>query len=369
MIAMEKANNQDEPGVPVSRMCVLLGVSRSGYYAWSARQAAEPTPAQQRRERLTEAVRGSHAASGGVYGAPRVTADLREAGHVVSRKTVAKLMRENGIVGVSPRPWRPVTTIGDASPHAIADLVGRRFDTGTLNRVWTSDITYLATGQGWLYLCAVRDGCSRRVLGYAFSDTLHTDIVEDALRRAVTFRAGDTLRGDFAWRPRHPVHLDPTRRRRVHARGTALGRTHWRVLGQRPAGELLVDPEDRVRQPTPVPHPRPRDPRDQRMDRDRVQPHPTPLPARHAGPGNLRRPAHHHGASRLTRCPSDGVNLRLLERSGSGPAGGRNLTHNLSVQAVHASLACLIRPEPKPADCRARNGLGGAHLLCRHAVD
>ena len=81
--------------------------------------------------------------------------------------------------------------------HAIPDLVQRRFDQGALNVVWTSDITYLATGQGWLYLCAVRDGCSRRVLGYAFADNLHTDLVESALRRAVTFRDGDTSRVIF----------------------------------------------------------------------------------------------------------------------------------------------------------------------------
>lgn len=90
-----------------------------------------------------------------------------------------------------------MTTITDPSPHTIPDLVGRRFDTGELNTVWTSDITYLATGEGWLYLCAVRDGCSRRVLGYAFSDSLHTDLVEEALRRAVTFRDGDTARVIF----------------------------------------------------------------------------------------------------------------------------------------------------------------------------
>jgi|GEM_PF-1512985 len=66
--------------------------------------------------------------------------------------------------------------------------IGRRFDQGALNTVWTSDITYLGTDEGWLYLCAVRDGCSRRVLGYAFSGTLHTDVVEAALRRAYLFR-------------------------------------------------------------------------------------------------------------------------------------------------------------------------------------
>ena len=101
-------------------------------------------------------------------------------------------MRVNEIRGISPRPWRPVTTIADVNPHTIPDLVERRFDRGVLNVVWTSDITYLATGEGWLYLAAVRDGCSRRVIGYAFADNLHTDLVESALRRAVTFREGDT---------------------------------------------------------------------------------------------------------------------------------------------------------------------------------
>ena len=182
MIDAEKAT------YPVLRMVDLLGVSRSGYYAWADRRGAGPGPRAARRADLTVKIKVAHDASDGVNGAPRITADLREGGEVVSVKTVAKLMRANAIRGISPRPWRPVTTIADQTPHTIPDLVGRRFDRGALNVVWTSDITYLATGQGWLYLCAVRDGCSRRVIGYAFSDSLHTDVVETALRRAVTFR-------------------------------------------------------------------------------------------------------------------------------------------------------------------------------------
>ena len=182
MIDAEKATRD------ASRMVELLGVSRSAYYAWANRCGAEPGPRAARRADLRVKIKVAHDASDGVSGAPRILADLREAGEVISRKTVAKLMREGGIRGISPRPWRPVTTIADPSPHAIPDLVQRRFDRGVLNAVWTSDITYLATGQGWLYLCAVRDGCSRRVLGYAFADNLHTDLVESALRRAVTFR-------------------------------------------------------------------------------------------------------------------------------------------------------------------------------------
>ncbi len=182
MIDAEKANHS------IARMAELLGVSRSGFYAWAARRDAPPGPRAARAAELTAKIREFHTASDQVNGAPRILADLREAGETVSKKTVAKLMRTNGIRGISPRPWQPVTTISDDAPHTIPDLVERRFDQGALNLVWTSDITYLDTGQGWLYLAAVRDGCSRRVLGYAFSDSLHTDVVETALRRAVTFR-------------------------------------------------------------------------------------------------------------------------------------------------------------------------------------
>ena len=180
----------------LQRMAEMLGVSRSGYYAWLARthgpdgQGVEPGPRAARREELLAKIAAAHRASDEVFGAPRIVADLRDAGEVVSRKTVAKLMRQNEIRGISPRPWRPVTTIGDGRVHSIPDLVNRQFDRGELNKVWTSDITYLRTDQGWLYLCAVRDGCSRRVIGYAFSPSLHTDVVETALRRAVTFRDG-----------------------------------------------------------------------------------------------------------------------------------------------------------------------------------
>ncbi len=188
MIEAEKATTTGR----VARMAGLLGVSRSGFYGWVARQGAQPGPAASRRADLVVKIKVAHEASDGVNGAPRILADLREAGEVVSGKTVAKLMRANGIRGISPRPWTPVTTIGGDTVHAIPDLVSRRFDQGGLNLVWTSDITYLATGAGWLYLCAVRDGCSRRVLGYAFAASLHTDVVESALRRAVTFRTRET---------------------------------------------------------------------------------------------------------------------------------------------------------------------------------
>src|SRR5699024_7858247 len=102
VIEAEKANNK------VSRMAELLGVSRSGYYAWAARKDAPPRPRAARAADLAVKIKAAHDASDGVNGAPRILADLRETGEVVSRKTVAKLMRDTDIRGISPRPWRPV---------------------------------------------------------------------------------------------------------------------------------------------------------------------------------------------------------------------------------------------------------------------
>lgn len=123
---------------------------------------------------LDERVRVFHAASDGVYRAPRITADFRDSGTPVNVKTVAASLRRQGLEGVSPRGFRPVTTIPGAATHSIPDRVQRVWDTGRLNTVWISDITYLRTGEGWLYRCVVRDGCSRQVLGWAM-DTHQLD--------------------------------------------------------------------------------------------------------------------------------------------------------------------------------------------------
>ena len=139
--ATPEKTTSEEPGFEIARMATLLQVSRSGYYAWQRRQQAGPTPRQQRRTALIDKITTFHADSDHVYGSPRILADLREDGETVSRKTVAKLMRSNGIVGISPRGWIPVTTWPDLAAQALPDLVGRRFDQGALNKVWTSDIT------------------------------------------------------------------------------------------------------------------------------------------------------------------------------------------------------------------------------------
>ncbi len=133
MIAAKKAEPDNQ--IPLARMCQLLGVSRSGHHAWVARQNAEPGPRARRRAELAAKVITAHAASDGTYGSPGVLAELRAGGEQVSRKTIAKIMPDHDIHGISPRPFTPVTTTSDARPCRIPDLVERRFDTGTLNRV------------------------------------------------------------------------------------------------------------------------------------------------------------------------------------------------------------------------------------------
>ncbi len=103
-------------------------------------------------------------------------------------------MRRQGLEGICPRGFTPETTIPGTPTHAIPDRANRKWDTGELNAVWISDITYLRTGEGWLYLCVVRDGCSRRVLGWAMDSHQDADLVERAVVMA------KTLRGDFPGR-------------------------------------------------------------------------------------------------------------------------------------------------------------------------
>lgn len=168
----------------VSRMARLLEVSRSGYYAWVRR---EPSTLAIRRERIEGKVAWFHGESDEVSGSPRVLMDLREDGEVISRKTVARAMRRLGLRGVSPKKWR-TTTVIDASDSYPADAVKRTWDTGVLNSVWVGDITYLRTWEGWLYLATVIDAHSRRVIGWAIDEHMRTDLVEDALRMAITLR-------------------------------------------------------------------------------------------------------------------------------------------------------------------------------------
>jgi transposase InsO family protein len=173
----------------ITRMARLLAVSTAGYYRWRATQDRPALPSEVRRADLDAKIISFHRASGGTYGAPRITTDLHEAGDSVSRNTVAARMAALGVVGVSPRLFK-VTTKPDPSATYPTDLVNRDFHPDGIDELWTSDITYMRVGEGEAYMCAIRDEGSSRVLGFAVADHTRTKLVLDALSQAATTRFG-----------------------------------------------------------------------------------------------------------------------------------------------------------------------------------
>jgi transposase InsO family protein len=185
------AADTDHASMVVTRMARLLGVSASGYYAYLKRVTATSlTYRQQRRADLTVKILAIHADSDGTYGSPRITAELREAGERVSEKTVAAIMAEVGIAGISPRTFKVRTTVVDATASFPDDLVRRVFDQGRIDVVWSTDITYLTCGEGDMYLCAIKDEHSKRVLGWTVAEHMRTEMVVDAVGAAVAARDG-----------------------------------------------------------------------------------------------------------------------------------------------------------------------------------
>jgi putative transposase len=165
-------------------MCRVLEVSPSGYYAWCVR----PQSAHARRDgELLERILAIHAESRGIYGAPRIQAELRGQDVSVSRKRVARLMRQAGVRGVSRRRF-VVTTVRDKDAVPAPDLVERDFEASGPNQLWVADITYIPTWAGFLYLAVVLDVWSRRVVGWAMATHLRTELVLEALEMAVQQR-------------------------------------------------------------------------------------------------------------------------------------------------------------------------------------
>lgn len=176
-IAEEKAHHS------VVRLCRVLGLARSAFYAWQQQIAAARTRTD---AQLTEQISAIYQQSRCTYGAPRVHAELRRRGTRVARKRVARLMRQAGLVGRCPRRFRR-TTLPDPSSQ-VCDLVQRRFRPAAPDQLWLADITYIRTWEGWLYLAVILDAYSRKVVGWAFAEHLRTELATTALRMALTSR-------------------------------------------------------------------------------------------------------------------------------------------------------------------------------------
>ena len=168
---------------PIAAMCRVLGLSSSGYYAWSQRM---PSRRAQSNAAMTRTLRTIHAASRGTYGVPRVHAELAADGVRIGRNRIARLMRAADIAGVSRRRFVTTTVRDEGRP--APDLVERTFVARLPNKLWVADITYIPTWSGFLYLAIVLDVFSRRIVGWSMSTTLHTAVVLDALSMALTMR-------------------------------------------------------------------------------------------------------------------------------------------------------------------------------------
>ena len=163
-------------------MARVLGVSKAGYYVWLRRPPSTHAIAD---EALLKRVRTVHATSRQTYGAPRVHAELRARGERYGRKRIARLMRLAGLVGASHRHGSPTTTRRDKDARPAPDLVDRDFTASGPNHLWVADITYVPTLAGFLYLAAVLDAWSRKIVGWSMANHLRAELVLDAMEMAV----------------------------------------------------------------------------------------------------------------------------------------------------------------------------------------
>ncbi len=168
----------------VQALCRNLEVSPSGYHAWAGR---EPSDRARQDEVLSTHIRAIHKASRGTYGSPRMQAQLGRQGIKTSRKRVARLMRKEGIRGLTPRRWRS-TTDSDHELVVSPNRLERNFSADAPDRVWVADITYIWTWEGWVYLMAIVDLYSRRVVGWAAADHMRAELATGALQMAVRRR-------------------------------------------------------------------------------------------------------------------------------------------------------------------------------------
>ena len=169
----------------VRLLCELLGVSSSGYYGWRQKR---PSKRQREDAALAAKIAAAHRASRGTYGSPRIVADLREEGTRTSKRRCARLMRAQGLHGKKKNRRRPRTTDSRHAQPVAPNLIAERPVPSGPNQAWRTDITYLKTAEGWLFLAAILDAWSRRVVGWACAPTLHASLALAALRDALQRR-------------------------------------------------------------------------------------------------------------------------------------------------------------------------------------
>jgi transposase InsO family protein len=169
---------------PIRMLCEVLGVSRSGYYRW---RRGRPSPRQSEDAAIAAKIAAAHRASRGTYGVPRILVDLCEEGTRTSKRRCARLMREQGLRGKKKHRRRPRTTDSRHAQPVAANLLAERPAPTGPNQSWLTDITYIETAEGWLYLAAILDLWSRKIVGWACGPTLHASLVlaalSDALKR------------------------------------------------------------------------------------------------------------------------------------------------------------------------------------------
>jgi putative transposase len=168
---------------PVRLLCDVFGVSPAGYYAWRSRPESRRSAANRD---LVDDIRRVHRDTRGRYGSPRIHVELKAQGRGASRGRIERLMRRHGIRAIMPRPRRVRTTDSRHDLPIAPNLLDRNFIATAANQIWLADITYIETDQGWLYLAAVMDLYSRRIVGWAMADHLRADLPLAALRMAIS---------------------------------------------------------------------------------------------------------------------------------------------------------------------------------------
>lgn len=169
----------------VKRMSKVLGVSRSGYYAWKGRA---PSIREQADEGLLVEIRSAYHGSRKTYGSPRIHAYLRRKGYFCGRNRVARLMRQHQIVARKVHRWHPRTTQQRPGDRIAPNLLNQEFSAAFPNQKWVSDITYIGTAEGWLYLAVVMDLYARLVVGWAMGEQMDAGLVEGAWQMALLNR-------------------------------------------------------------------------------------------------------------------------------------------------------------------------------------